>query len=259
MNVYHVKLTAKTCLAGRNGKAFLLLFGRAVLSVLLGAGGYCLRVFAPETQNTAWVTAGEIALLFVSVWLLSALRQGTAAWFLRCARGKRTSTAQVLYWIRHARSLKSRALHVAIRIRKTGWFVLFQIPCAALLVIWYYCRSRGRISGLPSYITLGGAVLCGVVGIVFTLLLCQQYGLGLYLLADDPSLTVRDAVRKSRAYMQPHCGKLLRLKLSFLPWFLSCVLIIPIVYVAPYYCQSVACRLADILSAVSFGCEQSAK
>ena len=259
MNVYTYKLQAKTCLAGRTGKAFGLAAARFMLSLLLGLTAYFMRRFALDLQSTAICLAGECALLFLSAWLLSALRQGALAWHIRCAEGKHASFLQVMYWLRRARSLKSRCLFWAVRIRMTGWFLLLNAPCFALLAAWLYGEKTEELSFLPSYTALGGAVLCGVVGSAFAYLLCQQYALCAYLLAKEPSLGVHETIRLSRRYMETNCGKLLWFKLTFLPWFLSCLFVLPVIYVVPYYRQSIVCRMADFVSAASFGCEPSAE
>ena len=253
MNVYTQKIRAKAVLAGHMAGVTGIGAAQILLSVLFGFGAWFLRRTSSDLRGTVLCAAGECLLLALSVWLQSALRQGKLAWHICRSVGRQPSGTQILFWMRYARSVKSRCLYAVVRVRKTAWLLLLNSPCAALLGAWYYAQNTGQLQTLPSRIVLGGAVVCGLTGVVFTMLLNQQYAAAAYLLAVDPSLSVRQSVRESRRRMAESCGKMMLFKLSFLPWFLSCVLLIPLIYVIPYYQQGCVCMLQKILSGSSCG------
>lgn len=75
-----------------------------------------------------------------------------------------------------------------------------------------------------------GLILLIVPGIILSLMFSQTY----YILSDQPGLSGGEAVKASMAMMEGHKGEYFVLILSFIPWLLLCILIIPAFYVVPY-------------------------
>ena len=69
-----------------------------------------------------------------------------------------------------------------------------------------------------------------VPGIVASLGYSQVF----YILNDQPELEAMEALRASKELMDGHKLEYLLLQLSFLPWMLLCVFILPMFYVVPY-------------------------
>jgi len=86
---------------------------------------------------------------------------------------------------------------------------------------------------LQSLFTLLWGLLLIVPGIVAALAYSQVW----YLLAEDPNLTAREALRKSKALMDGRKGEFFLLQLSFFWWGLLCVVTLglALLYVGPYY------------------------
>lgn len=55
-----------------------------------------------------------------------------------------------------------------------------------------------------------------------------------YILNDEPDMEAMDVLRASSELMDGHKLEYFLLQLSFLPWMLLCVLIVPALYVVPY-------------------------
>ncbi|MCJ7544122.1 MAG: DUF975 family protein [Phycisphaerae bacterium] len=79
------------------------------------------------------------------------------------------------------------------------------------------------------FAVLAGAppVLTGTLGIL-------HYSQVFYLLADNPHLGAIGALQQSKQMMNGHKSRLLVLWLRLLPWALLCILVIPVLWVAPY-------------------------
>jgi len=97
-------------------------------------------------------------------------------------------------------------------------------------------------SGFENFLN---SFLTGVLKAVFTFLWSlllivpgivksMGYSQAFYLINDDPELEAMDALRLSEQLMDGHKMEYFLLQLSFLPWILLCVLVVPIFYVAPY-------------------------
>ena len=69
-----------------------------------------------------------------------------------------------------------------------------------------------------------------VPGIVAALGYSQVF----YILNDQPELEAMEALRASKELMDGHKLEYFLLQLSFLPWMLLCVFILPMFYVVPY-------------------------
>lgn len=62
-----------------------------------------------------------------------------------------------------------------------------------------------------------------------------RYSMAFYLMFDDPGKSALDCLRESRALTQGHKGELFVLDLSFLGWWILCLIPFVNVYVMPYY------------------------
>lgn len=86
-------------------------------------------------------------------------------------------------------------------------------------------------------------ILIGVFTFLWSLLFCipgiikaLSYSMANYILAENPEMTAREALKESKIIMHGHKWEYFVIGLSFLPWnFLAAFLIgIPYVYVLPY-------------------------
>lgn len=96
-----------------------------------------------------------------------------------------------------------------------------------------YGRNVGTMALYTLFISLGFCVFF-VPGIIVSLGLFEVP----FLLADDPTISGMDAIRKSWNDMKGHKGELFGFGLSFLGWFLLTGLtlgVLGIFYVGPYY------------------------
>ena len=84
--------------------------------------------------------------------------------------------------------------------------------------------------------------LLGIVGFIFWSIAVQRYFFVMFELAAHPEKSVFEAVGTSVDRASPQLVKLFLFKMSFLPWWLTCVLIFPVFFVWPYYKQSLTCR-----------------
>ena len=94
------------------------------------------------------------------------------------------------------------------------------------------CFVPSLIANIVNSIAVGlGMVLLIVPGIIVALMFSQAF----YILRDHPDMGGMDALMASKDMMQGHKMELFKLQLSFIPWFLACILVIPILYVGPYF------------------------
>jgi uncharacterized membrane protein len=111
------------------------------------------------------------------------------------------------------------------------------------------CFVNALIANLifTAAVAVGCAVLL-VPGIIAGLMFSQTF----YLLRDNPEMSGTDALMASKEMMQGHKMELLTLQLSFIPWFLLCVLVIPALYVVPYYSATMAAYYEELRAQEGF-------
>ena len=91
---------------------------------------------------------------------------------------------------------------------------------------------------------IGGMLLMGIFVFLWTLLFiipgiikAYSYAMTPYILDENPELSASEAIHRSRLMMQGHKFDLFWLQLSFIGWFLLCIVTagIALLWVTPYY------------------------
>jgi len=123
-------------------------------------------------------------------------------------------------------------------------------------------RGKPRLdmlfSGFNNFVNALGAYILVQIFVILWMLLfiipgiiaAYRYALTFYLLADDPNLGPLEAIRKSKALMKGHKGRLFCLGLRFIGWAILCIFTcgIGFLWLGPYMAASLA-RFYDDLTA----------
>ena len=250
MTLAHARLAAqKRMLENRGRMTAVWLFGAAAKLVLLSGFGISVCMLAmlsgfTELGKNPYLTAALYALFVLGALLSSALFAlvsfCTARWFYRNAEHAQSfaaffdrltlrDTVKLVYffWLRRLLGV----LHFA------GYLLPFFIGAGAL---WLTLRARG----LAPFLFYAVCVLLAaflITGLYFGFAAVQKYAFCEALLTLDPARGVVDTLRESGRVARGLCFVYARERLRFFPWVLLCVLIFPLLYVAPYYRQSMAC------------------
>lgn len=253
----HLKVRAKGLLIGNSGKAMLLLLIPGIFSLLLKTAGLFTAsagqmadrlpvLFAtPGWQYAAPVLLFVLAVL--SLMILPPLSLGREAWYWRRSEREYEPFTYAFTWYRRAgRSISLYLLRWGIRLGAAFLFLLPALLCTGAALVQYLNGTTFFTLALLS----ATAAALWISGAVYTTLFLQRFFLAPYLLVRDGALRARDALRESARIMDSCMmrGSTAKMKLSFFPWFLSCILIFPILYVYPYYKQSCACYARHILN-----------
>ena len=252
---------ARQLLRGHRGAAamlllfgFLLAVGAGLLPLLLDFAVTQAAAAIPDHTPTAdlglrWAKAGGAMLLVLLAALLCApLRVGREAWFYGGADGRRRSAARVLFWLQPRWALKATRFVLAITCVKLLWAALYLLPGGFLLVgTLLQARTGDLAMGLFLGAAVGGVALLAM-GLFFYGATAQRYALVLPVLARQPRCKLRNAMALSAARTNGNCAALLRFRLSFLPWAVLSLPVIPLFFTAPYMTQCMACRHAELLT-----------
>lgn len=226
-----MKNRARLSLENRWGQAIggtALVFSCLCLNAVL-----CFGVESLAFGHLYRLTLQLLLLCGSSVFLL-VLMQGQEAWRLDVIGRKPFAHRRIRFWLAPKQCVKVIALHLLVLIRKIAWTALL-LPGGIML---YVASRQCEIGTVNRVFWLGGAISF-TVGCVFWFCAIQRYAVCRLLLTVMPSMKIRQAIRESVRLMQGKCWNLVRYRISFLPWWISCVTIVSAFYVIPFYAQSV--------------------
>ena len=115
-------------------------------------------------------------------------------------------------------------------------------------------RDDNFLRGLVGYLLYAiFTFLWSLLFIIPGIIKCISYSQMFYIMADDPDIEAGDAMKKSMKLMDGHKMDYFLLQLSFIPWYLLCILTFGILYiwVAPYVSATNAAFYKEISSTKS--------
>lgn len=261
-----IKENAKRALAGNWGKAIailLILFAVSMLFVFFEALFYWIFQFTGQTgpvlsldfippdypllsqARTIRLAPQLVSLASMACGLLvlSPLSLGVTQWYYRAVGGETADASAVFqFFSQKGLYFKSVWYHVQITVRSFLWGVLLFAPGFVLFALCsYYLERPGENENLQLTALSFGLVLSCVLLVLCTLVLILvllRYFLTPYYLVHRPDLTVSQAIQLSIRGTREQKGNLLLFGLSFLPWMLLGLLVVPLLYVLPYLMAS---------------------
>ena len=133
---------------------------------------------------------------------------------------------------------KSLLFYPAFFLIKTFWLAVFEaIPVSAAAILYFYLRNDS-LSMKATVTFFSCIVILAAVGVIFYSVFIQRYSKAAFYLVCYEGFSVLDSFKESKRKTQNSLCEILLFKLSFLPWFILCIGIVPILFVIPYYKQS---------------------
>ncbi len=174
--------------------------------------------------------------VFVSVFALPVIELAMQVKLILAAKG---SKEKVKISFKYA--IKSCILKLMLRLLKIRNFIFYQTLSLLMAFSFFAYVNFNPVSLKAAVAYLCGTAFAAVAGIAFYALSIQKYSRAYFCLAAYENITPLDAVRLSKKTEPKSNADLFSLKLSFLPWFIVCVAVVPLFFVVPYYKQSLTC------------------
>ena len=227
-----IKLAARQAMLGRKKHLNLLTLATAAVFVLSVAGTFTNAFLRNNVFIVASVSGAVIYIL------KSVISYKTQLETLSLARNMPRIS------IKKREYLRAVCLSVSLSALKFFEIAVFEIFPVSVTGVLYLLLLKGNgISRKVFYVVITGTLLLAVTGLIFWFVSVQKYSRARLLLAAYPEITVADALKLSVAGMNGRLLSAVRFKFSFLPWIVLCIFIFPIIFVVPYYNQSVTCFL----------------
>lgn len=189
----------------------------------------------PAATPAALALVSGMALLCLLV--LTPLGLGAMGWHYRLGGGKVEEVSSVFEFFGSAAAFfKAVLLSFNIAVRGMLWTALFALPASALMA---FASASAEAAGSDSELLLArGAALCavvlGVMAAILTAIWLQRYYLAPYALIDNPTGSVREAIRRSIQATKGRRVALLWLEVTLLGWRLLGLLVVTQLYTKPY-------------------------
>lgn len=195
-----------------------------------------------DTAPVALLITGCAALAYLLI--LPPLFLGYKSWYYHSSGGEGDNLLQLFVYFSSFR-LYFRAFFysIGLLIRKVFWLAFFSLPGAGLIgVLYYYAYYLDVLTDHTSQVLAGAGICFGgfllLAGWLMLAVFFQRYALAPYYLAEGKG--PHAAFRKSVAAASGNVAKLFFFKLSFLGWWILCLLILPVLYANPYQNTAVA-------------------
>lgn len=199
-----------------------------------------LRLGWQSGEGTARPAAflATLAALWVRLLLLTPLRAGAVTWFDGLAN-RRQRPVHTLLWP-YGNRVWLRSLGVRLYAGAVTWAVTL-LPLAVLSGgLWLIearlaaltPERRALIAALSGTAAGGWLLAAWTYG--------KRFSAATFLLGPDYGCTAREAIDLSTRCTRGYRWRLVWMDITFLPWFASCLLVVPAFYAIPYY---TACRV----------------
>lgn len=204
----------------------------------------------PKIKESSYTPAVSLIVSFVlmvaTFMSVTALSTGSDRYMLKKAQNRYACTKDIFYYFSLNEFFRLFVLKLRLFIMRLALFVMLNIPtflCLFLLfsLVW------NKFSFAVTLILSAGALVFLLSAVYFYMRLSASLFLAEYYYITGEYLSFRHLIASSQNAMRGKSGYLFRLKLSFLPWFLSCVFIFPLGYVWAYYRQTLAACAEEIM------------
>ena len=252
MKSSEIKVFGRAAMVGRqlSGAAIPVLFCSGALVWGFMTANVRLLLSAGEIEGALLGLGSEFApIINIAVCLLLAVAGlflfapasvGVYEWFLRGAMNDKIPIKRVFSWYSYKKAFRAFALTLTLLLIKSGIVLLFCLPGLALAAGGIYMLFSSGISLGTALTVFSGSAVLLAVGAVFSFCTVQRYAAAPYIAAIRPCTGVRSAINASARIMQGRYLSCAAFKLSFAPWLLSCLLVVPALFVWPYYRQACA-------------------
>lgn len=232
-----IKLSARAALTGSQGRVVPFAAALTGVFVVFSACNAAVNGLSVFRSQYAYALFAVLSLAVFTA-AASVLEFFLQIRMILLARGIKFSDAQRADFLC---AVKACGLKICLFIIKLIWFVFYEATPAAGAAVLAGRIKKEPLSLRAACVAAAGILLLAAAGLIFYGVTVQKYSKAVFFLACYPDFTPLDALRESVKRTKGRLGEIFLFKLSFAPWLLLCMGILPALYVIPYYKQSVTC------------------
>lgn len=236
MNILEIKKEAAQFSRTTRADAWLLTIIFSVPTVLFSALPFILELFFKSLNLKAIFTLPIFSIIsLIYSLIVSSYFIGEKAWLSGEINNSRLGIKRLTFWFKPKYSVKAFILKTIIFILKSITTIILLCPAIFLISVIIYLAFTGGIEIVVFISITAASIILFLSGIIFAFIINQIYFLSEYLYICNPNMTVSDTIKRSKNLLDGHIFTIVKFKLSFLPLFLSWILIVPAIIFRPYY------------------------
>ena len=195
------------------------------------------------------VVSFDIAFVTMVLFLfICALKLGEQFLYFIKASGGKGRTGLLFKYFTFEKSFRAFSLYLRLTLLKLGWLLYFLLPCIVSYSMTFYLYSQGSLLPLVFYVMIAGSSFLLSFCIFMWRAAFFRYNAAPYYFCLNSELSSKEAIKKSIRYTDAFLRESVLLDSTFFGWFLSCLTIVPLVYVIPYFKLSKALLVVEGLS-----------
>ena len=249
METSYFKLNAKKRIMKNYFKCFTVSVFPFVSVVLLTILNYCLLIllnrigfnmyFSPYASYIKFSIM--LVSIFLSVFLWKSLQLLVDSYFLVKALNKKVTFIKAIKCVTFRHCITYFVVSAIRFCLSISWFTIYLSPCIVVSALLIYTYKKESYSFNINLTLLVSAILLLVIGFSFFYITLKRYAMCSSIILTEEEKNPLKIIVKSIEIMENKSLKYAFYCLSFSGWLLSCLLIIPIFYVVPYFNMSKWC------------------
>lgn len=181
------------------------------------------------------------------LFFLSALRSGSDRYYLLKTEKCNIKGSEIFHFLKPSVLCLTLKFYLNYYFRKLIFICICFLPSAVLAVCLFYYLKNGRASVAVSTVIFASALLLAVNGVIYFLRFNSFLFVSRYYFASGGFTTFRQLFSSSVKCIADKKGVIIKQKLRFTGWFISCILVFPIPFVQNYYRESMARFVKDLI------------
>ena len=196
--------------------------------------------------------AVSIILLAFYFMFISPLVLGCTRWYHSLAQCDNLQVGQIFHFYRgNSRFVEALVFEINRLERQIAAILMCFSPAAACFGFGAYFSTVPDKAQLFKPLMIAGGAL-SLVGLILYAFWITRYFLAKYLIVSERKMDVSESFKTSVQYMKGLHGKVIRVFLSYVPMFLTCVLLAPAFMVFPAYDSTMAALALDIIDSRTY-------
>lgn len=170
-------------------------------------------------------------LLFL---FICGLKTGEKAIYFMQSKGSKAKLKYLFIFLRPSQSFRSFCLYSKIFFLKLIWGLFLYLPPCFCVILTLYLYFSSVIYTTVFLTLVFGIVFLISVSRFYYNCISVRYSFAPYYMCTDLNISVKDAINKSTNNSDGFIRDGVYLKSSMLLWIISCIFILPVIYVIPF-------------------------
>ncbi len=229
-----IKIKSKMLLLGNTARLFFISFVSFIIRYGLIAGNVYLFYHIISFAENLYFIAIPIVTSILSLGFVCSIRLGEQYIYYIRATGGSGRFLLLFRFFKPKDCLKGELLYLKLNVLKLLWLVYFSVPAVFLGISYYILNKNVTLDNGIDFVILTALGIMIALAVVFSTASFIRLSAAPYYFFCDERRCVNRAIKKSIDHTDSILSEGVVHSYSFSGWILSCLLLVPIIYVVPY-------------------------